>query len=309
MSQTRDIVTGVDRSEHAPAVLARALAEGETAHRTVRLVQAWANPVWVGDTSGLGIVSVPPLYDGTAGARDVTDALLAVALPGHPDVSVRAETPQGDAGDVLVRAAQEAGLVVVGGRSHGALASLLLGSTTGYVLHHAACPVMVVPDTATAAPFRRVVVGFDDSACSRSALRWALDAAHRYGCPLVVVHALRLTNLPAQMSAGLLYPDLEDGLRVWLDSEVARAKVGVDDVALTTEVHEGSATQVLLGRTGPEDLLVLGSRGHGGFTGLLLGSVAMQCAQHGRGTVVVVRAGAERLEGSGSSAMAGAGVR
>jgi nucleotide-binding universal stress UspA family protein len=71
-------------------------------------------------------------------------------------------------------------------------------------------------------------------------------------------------------------------------------------VAITSEVIEGPATRVLLETAGPDDLLVVGSRGRGGFADLVLGSVATQCAMHSRGPVVVVRAQQERLVAAGA---------
>lgn len=294
----RDIVIGVDASTTSTHVLLRALSEGASTHRPVRVVHAWSVPAWAGGPSAAGYASTPSLEEHGRWAKEVADEAVAQVrrtTPAVGDVTSSTEGPEGWAGDALVRASVDGGLLVVGGRSHSGLGGALLGSSTTYALHHAACPVMVVPTTAADGPFRRVVVGFDDSPCSRSALHWALDAARRNACPLVVVHAVRLTPLAPQMPTFELYPDYLDELRVWLDTEVAWVKAAADDVVVRTEVQDGSASQVLLAEAGPEDLLVLGSRGRGGFRSLLLGSVATQCAQHARGVVVVVRAGTERL--------------
>ncbi len=295
----RDIVIGVDQSAASGHVLDRAMAEASSTHRPVRVLHAWSAPVWVGGPSAIGYASMPSSKDNSGWAKELADTMLARARDATPSavaVDSSTEGPEGHAGDTLVRASMEAGLLVIGGPSHGGLAGALLGSTTSYALHHSTCPVMVVPTTACDTAFRRVIVGFDDSPCSRSALRWALDAAHRHNCPLVVVHALHLTQLGSQLPTALLYPDYEEGLKVWLDSEVASAKTGLDDSRLSTEVREGSASEVLMTEAGSGDLLVVGSRGHGGFASLMLGSVATQCAQHSRGVVVIVRAGNERLE-------------
>lgn len=295
----REIVTGVDQAEQSEHVLAHALSEAETTARPVRVVHAWADPVWVAGPAGMGFESLPPMQDSARWAQEAAEALLDKALLQRTStrpVTISAHAVRGDPGDVLVQAGADAGLVVVGGRTHGGVLSTLLGSATGYVLHHSAGPVMVVPDTCAPGPYRRVVVGFDDEACSRAALRWALDAARRHRCPVLVVHALRLTPSPVPVAADLSRPDDESELGAWLDSEVAKAKHGLDDVTTSCAVRDGSAAAVLLAAAGPADLLVLGSRGRGGFASLVLGSVATQCAQHAEGVVVVVRAGAERLD-------------
>ena len=300
-SIARDIVIGVGSSTASDHVLRRAMAEGASTHRTVRAIHTWSTPAWGAGPTADGWTRMPSAQEQDRWAKDVADQALAQGRRTHAgagvgEVTATAEGSEGFAGDVLVRAAAESGLLVVGGRSHGGLGSALLGSSTGYALHHAGCPVMVVPTTAADGPFRRVVVGFDDSPCSRSALRWALNAARRHRCPLVVVHALRLTRLAGQMPVAELYPAYAEELHVWLDGEVAEIRSSPGDVAVSTQVRDGSAAEVLLAETGTDDLLVLGSRGRGGFRSLLLGSVATQCAQHSRGALVVVRAGTERLD-------------
>jgi len=298
-SIARNIVIGVGSSTGSDHVLRRAMAEGASAHRVVRAIHTWSTPAWGAGPSADGWTRTPSAQEQDRWAKDVADQALAQGRRAHAgagEVIATAEGSEGFAGDVLVRAAAESGLLVVGGRSHGDLGSALLGSSTGYALHHAGCPVMVVPTTAADGPFGRVVVGFDDSPCSRSALRWALDAARRHHCPLVVVHALRLTRLAGQMPAADLYPAYAEELQEWLDGEVAEIRSSPDDVAVSTQVRDGSAAEVLLAEAGTDDLLVLGSRGRGGFRSLLLGSVATQCAQHSRGALVVVRAGTERLD-------------
>ena len=298
----RDIVTGVQGAEAAVRVLERALSEAETTHLTLRVLTAWSTPPMVGDLGGLGYGAgyIPPTVS-TRCAQELVDTLLDKALherhSGLPVVTAT-ETRAGDPGRVLVEASQDAALLVVGGRGHGALASALLGSTTGYVLHHAHCPVMVVPDRAAPGPLRRVVVGLDGAGCSRSALRWGLDAAARHGCPLHVLHAINVLPIPGP---NVLYPDYDMASRSWLKGEVAQVLTDHADVEVTQDVVEGPASRVLLDEAGPDDLLVVGSRGRGGFADLVLGSVATQCTAHARGAVVVVREHEERLDSSAAA--------
>ena len=304
----REIVTGVDQTNPAERVLGRALAEAQSTGRALRVLHVWSNPVWLGDMSAVSGMaygsSLPSHEDSVRWAQDIAEEHLTKAreqfgssqsTSGRPAVQATTEAREGEPGHVLVNASQEAGLLVVGGRGHGSLASVLLGSTTGFVMHHAACPLMIVPETVSDGPFQRVIVGFDDSACSRSALRWGFDAARRHGCPLTVLYALRITLAPAAIPVALISPEYKSEMHAWLDRETGQIAAEFPEVALTTTVHNGSPAGVLLEQSGPGDLLVVGSRGRGGFAGLLLGSVAAQCSQHAKGVVVVVRGGAERL--------------
>ncbi|MCD9625377.1 universal stress protein [Rhabdothermincola salaria] len=138
----------------------------------------------------------------------------------------------------------------------------------------------------------KIVVGVDASEGSRAALRWAHQEAGLRRCPLVVVTVWQypvLTTLPA---FGALPPiedlsqEAEAALRQVLDEEGVAA---TDDVEIETVVAEGAAAAALLEAADGADLLVVGSRGHGGFTGMLLGSVSQHVVSHAPCPVVVVR--------------------
>ncbi len=294
----REIVVGVDHSAAAERALERALLEAATTSRPVRVINAWTTPVWQGGTAGMGYGGFPVPLDSEKWSRELAEEMLAKASPDDAVTAV-AQAREGDPARVLVHASEDAGLVVVGGQGHGYLASALFGSTTSYVLHHSRCPVMVVPNgLSPAGPFQRVVVGLDGTTSSRAALRWALDAARRYACPLVAVHAWRTTVAP--MVLPVTDPptyDFEASVRSWLEAEVKGQDAhGSQDTVVHTVVRHGGAAAILMAEAGPDDLLVAGSRGRGGFAGLLLGSVATQCAQHAHGAVVVVRTDEERLD-------------
>lgn len=137
-----------------------------------------------------------------------------------------------------------------------------------------------------------IVVGVDASPGSRAALRWAHAEAKLRRCALTVVTVWQypvLTTLPA---FGAL-PPVED-----LSSEAGAALTAVledegvastDEVPVSTVVAEGPAAAALLDAADGAELLVVGSRGHGGFSGMLLGSVSQHCVAHAACPVVVVR--------------------
>jgi nucleotide-binding universal stress UspA family protein len=137
-----------------------------------------------------------------------------------------------------------------------------------------------------------IVVGVDGSETARLATRWAAREARERGATLRLVSAWSLPTGtyygPAPVSDDLvkdLVKAAEDTLAVALQE--VRDEAGLIDVE--TSVEEGQASQVLLDASRTADLLVVGSRGLGGFRELLLGSVSQQLAHHATCPVVIVR--------------------
>ena len=134
---------------------------------------------------------------------------------------------------------------------------------------------------------KTIVVGIDGSACARDALRFAVREARLRGDQLRVVWTWQMPiNIYA---AGGLMPVLDEGTAERLAHSELDETLG-DDPGVVVEllVEEGSAARVLIRESENAELLVVGSRGHGGFVGLLLGSVGQQCAAHARCPVVIV---------------------
>ncbi len=138
-----------------------------------------------------------------------------------------------------------------------------------------------------------IVVGVDGSDASKEALRWALDEAELRTATLRAVHAWTYPPIfgEAYVLPEVLGPSsLQDQARQRLDDVVAEVAGTTPRAYIEPVVREGPAAQVLIDAAGDADLLVVGSRGHGGFAGLLLGSVSQQCAQHAPCAVTIVRA-------------------
>jgi nucleotide-binding universal stress UspA family protein len=138
------VVVGVDGSPNAWGALAWAAEETRLRKGTLRIVCAFEDPVMtvgVGTAFGSGapIAVDPDLIVGAA--KEVVDEAKRQVGDVPVEVVARCDRPQ----DVLVEASQGAALVVVGSRGHGAVGSLLLGSVSNYVAHHADCPVVIVP--------------------------------------------------------------------------------------------------------------------------------------------------------------------
>jgi nucleotide-binding universal stress UspA family protein len=132
----------------------------------------------------------------------------------------------------------------------------------------------------------RVVVGIDGSACSRAALTWAEDYAKATDAPLVIV---TVWHWPMSYGAPLAYEGFdpqEDARKV---AEAAAADVSLDPGRITVLVEQGQPGDVLVNVSGSNDVLVVGSRGHGVLAGALMGSTSSYCVHHASCPVVVVR--------------------
>jgi nucleotide-binding universal stress UspA family protein len=138
---------------------------------------------------------------------------------------------------------------------------------------------------------KKVVVGVDGSEGSRLALRWALDEARRRALPLNVVMAWQdpvLSTVPlygVEPQTTDLQAEWEEHLLGILEAEELTE---VTDVEITTRVVESPPAPALLAAAGPDDILVVGTRGRGAFSGMLLGSVSQHCVTHAPCPVVVV---------------------
>jgi nucleotide-binding universal stress UspA family protein len=136
-----------------------------------------------------------------------------------------------------------------------------------------------------------IIVGVDGSDSSRAALRWAYDEAVHHGASLTVVMVWHAALVPMMPPYGSLPPEgygdapRENALAVL---EELTSSLG-DEVPVRTSVEQGNPAKVLIERSEEADLLVVGSRGQGGFAGMLLGSVSQHLVAHAECPVVVLR--------------------
>lgn len=139
-----------------------------------------------------------------------------------------------------------------------------------------------------------IVVGVDGSEASKAALRWALEEARLRSMPVDAVYAWPFPYgaLGFGWSPTIDQDALEEARRAaedGLHALVREAAGEADGVEIREHAIEGPAGSVLLDKADGAELLVVGSRGLGGFKGLMLGSVSHQCAQHANCPVVIVR--------------------
>lgn len=140
-----------------------------------------------------------------------------------------------------------------------------------------------------------IVVGVDHSAGAKSALRFALEEARLRAATVRVVHAWQFEYAGATGFQGLFpgpvveFEDLRQGAEAALEETLKEVSADAYGVTIERRVEQGPPAGVLVDESRTADLLVVGSRGHGGFAQLVLGSVSQQCAQHAFCPVVIVR--------------------
>jgi nucleotide-binding universal stress UspA family protein len=287
------IVVGLDGSPASSRALLHAIDHARGTGSTVRALHVWSTPKWMGGVPGFAYNVLASPEESWRFAKELAHRQVEDARSLRPDagVDVVEELVEGSPRQLMTKASRTAELVVVGSHGEGRVQGLLLGSVTQYLLSHTACPVMLVPggDDDGFTPVK-VVVGADGSPSARAAMRWALDVARRRGCPLVVVHGWLLTTVHGSSEKHYV-PSLreyEAECQEWLDKEVQEVIPDQEGVQVRTELSYSSPVTALRDAAGKDDLLVVGRCGRGGFPGMLLGSVASQCAHYAEGPMVVV---------------------
>ena len=298
MHQGNAVAVGVDGSEGARLATAWAAAEAERRGMPLRVIHSWSVPL---PPIGLGPTMMGDDTALQAAAQNVLDDSVAHARTTTPGVDVQPELFAGSPSQALLKASETACVVVVGSAGLSGFSELLLGSATLQVVTHAECPVAVVPDAEHAAAKAdepqpdagRVVVGIDGSPLSVDAAATAFEAASLRGRELTLLHAW---NEPAYDASGLVLPEtfLHEESEMEELRAVAETVAGLQekypDVSVRQRLEHGKPARVLTAASNGADLLVMGTRGHGGFTKLLLGSTSHAVLHRARCPVLVVRA-------------------
>ena len=266
------IVMGYDGSAEAQEALGWAAEEARRERRPLRIVHV-----------GLG----------QGGSRALTEGVER-ARAEAPDVEITSSLELRDSvPGTLVAVSTDARMLVVGARGLGGFAGLLLGSVSTAVAAHARCPVVVVrrrPGRSAVPLARPVVVGVDGSRTSIRAVDLAFDQASRLEAPLTAVHAWEMPALLGPTPAWTP-EEIADRLvseKALLAESLAGHCDRYPDVEVRSTVRLGGAAEVVLAAAGDAQLVVLGSRGRGGFAGLLLGSVSHAVVHHATCPVAIV---------------------
>ncbi|WP_326837924.1 universal stress protein [Amycolatopsis rhabdoformis] len=291
------VVVGVDGSEGA----------GEAVRWAARLASARALELEV-----VHCLQVAALYygGGPAGSdalfgqlrlegERITERARELALSIGPSLTVRTEVVADAPPAGLLDRSKRVRMVVLGRTGTGGFAGMLVGGTAATVASHAGCPVAVIRGRHGDGPVPSegpVVVGVDCTPNSEAAIAAAFEEAGFRGVPLVALHAWNDVTYDGPGSTARLIPQpesLEPGEERLLAQRLAGWQEKYPDVRVRRIVTRDRPRHALLSESDRAQLVVVGSRGRGGFRGMLLGSTSQALLHHSSCPVLVVRRGSD----------------
>ncbi|KAA8817801.1 universal stress protein [Bifidobacterium sp. UTCIF-37] len=285
MINDKAILVGVDGSNASYKATWWAANYAKHAGLTLQIVCAYSLPSYAA-------VSFDATYtamgDDNAAHSDAQEILSkAKAIADEQGVEAATLIVTGDPASVFVELSRNYNLIVIGNRGKGGLAERLLGTTSSSLPAYAYCPIVVVPYTDDDGnlmhlnnTITKVAVGSDESKWGLKALDIAASFAHAWGAELDVISAA-----PQVKGADdAVYESYMDDL----ETRVKPLEEQYPDLVIKKRIVSGSAVDTLTKASYDHDVVVVGSRGRGGFTGLLLGSTSQGLIQHAAGPVYVV---------------------
>lgn len=281
----RPVVVSADDSSAALEAVRWAAAEAMLHDVALRVIHPYVWPM----------VKLPPVFRGMgpegglrAHAQQVLAEAVKTARSVAPDLDIQAEILPGLPVALLRTESRHALYVVVGASQQTLMADVVAGSPTVELLGQSHAPVAVVRDTLS--PDRDaglVVVGVDGSAVSGAAVKVALWEAAVRGARLL---AVTVTSADRGRQARKLLGQQRDTIADFgvIRDALTEWRRAYPDVAIEERVVAGHPAKVLIDLSHEAALLVVGSRGRGGFTGLLLGSVSQTLLYNAHCPVIVV---------------------
>ena len=290
------VVAGVDGSPPSLAALEWAAREAARRRVGLRLVHAHLQTA---APAGLGYPSLPiDVETPMRHAREMVEQTAEDVRRDHPEVPVQAVFTVGGPAGVLVEQSRNVSLLVVGNRGLGGFSGLLAGSVSTQVAAHAHSPVLVVRSTARPGPGAPVVLGIDGSDESGAALEFAFDAASAAGAGITAIYAwqaLPTGNLGPTTTWHYDPAEAEQEARRLIAEQLAGWSDRYPQVAVESRaVLSFNPAETLVDASRGAGLVVVGCRGRGGFTGLLLGSTSRTLVHHAHCSIAVLHRHADR---------------
>lgn len=285
------LVVGIDGSDRDDTCIRYAAGAAQRNNRPMHLLHAQdiavelaaANPI-----AARGLAFVPDLVLDSG----ILSRALERARAEWPDLQITGSEPWMHPEEALIEASDEAYLIVVGSSRIRGLERLLLGRSALAVSLHARCPVIILPEGGRTDADGPVVLGFDGSEGAREAARRAFWIADVRGTSVRTVtswyaevvdgHVVTTPGTPA-------WEQVESGYRRMVEEGLADIRAEYPNVDLDIRVVRGPAAEMLARESADASLLVIGSRGRGGFRGMLLGSVSHKVLETATSPVMVIR--------------------
>ena len=288
-ARANEIVVAVDGSAPSDAALRWATRESLMRVVPLKLVHIVPSP---SVTRSLMPIPVSAEQSQDARARQIVDNATRLVHrtaedAGASAVIAGAEIYNSAAIPTLIDLSERAKMIVVGSRGHGALRRGLLGSVSTGLVSGAHCPVAVIHDRAAPPADLPVVVGIDGSPSSDLATCIAFEEAAHRRVELVAVHAWSDVDLMDVPEAD--WDAVSQGKVKLLDKRLSGWCERYPDVTVRRLVVRDQPTFHLADEAEKAQLLVIGSRGRGGFTGMLLGSVSSMLAHYVQIPLIVAR--------------------
>ena len=293
MTNKNTILVGVDGSIPSMLAVGWAAEYAERSGKDLHLVSCFTLPaIGTGAIDG-GFVTINEDQILAGAQQLIANAVNQVS---KYDVQVSSEVIPGDAVRTLIELSKNFGLLVVGTRGKGGFTERLLGTVSSALPAYAHCPTMVIPQgelTEVVPPkeVKKIVVGVDGSPQSARALNEALAQGRFWGAEVIAVSGVPVSVgigtmawLPASVNHEQVLANVTDAL----DDEVEKATENFSDVSVRKIVLDGTGAELLIEFSEAVDLVVVGSRGRGGFRGLLLGSTSQAVLHHAKSPVLVV---------------------
>ena len=286
------VIVGVDGSSVSRVAVDWAARDAARRGAALKLVHVLVPPA----VMAFPEVPMPPGFaewQDEEGRKLLDNALKTVEEAGRDtgaDIEVSTDMVSGPAVPVLADLSSSAQMIVVGCRGRGALARGLLGSISTGLAHHAHCPVAIIHDEDPLMPHPSkapVVVGVDGSPASEEALAIAFEQASFRGVDLVAVHAW--SDSGVFEFPGADWSTLQAAGEQTLSERLAGWQERYPDVPVRRVVVADKPAHQLIEQAESAQLLVVGSHGRGGFTGMLLGSVSTSVVHAARMPVIVAR--------------------
>jgi len=291
----RPVVVGIDGSDSALRAVHWAADEARRRKAALRLVHAVE--LLVGYTSNFvdwNTLHTAMKDRGRLWLDKARDEAWRVAPELHVDTVLEMASPV----PTMVKQSHDAALVVIGSRGLGGFSGLMVGSTAVELAGRTHAPMVVIRGKHAVEPAPRgpIVVGVDGTPVSEPAIAFAFAQASQHGADLVAVHAWSDLIVEAGYvggAAALDFGPLEEQAAEILAERLAGWQEKYLDVRVVREVVRDRAASALLRHGEQARLLVVGSRGRGGFRGLLLGSTSQHLLHHAVCPVAVIRTAQE----------------